>query len=200
MLPLLTNLEIFKPLDTSNDKSELRDKYDLPIDSLIITHMGHLNEGRNLRTLIPIQNNNIQIVIVASSSTPQDARDSNNLKEELEKKGIIIIDRYIENIQEIYHLSDIYVFPVVEENSSIGIPLSVLEARACGLPVITTNYGSLNTYLGDDFGGIFYSDTNKFSEVVSEIIADSPKSFKMTKVASLNNLFFKLVHNKILDN
>ena len=143
LLPLYTDLEKFVPLPISQSKSELRKRYNIPTNKYIISHMGHLNEGRNLESLIPLQNAGYQIVIVGSSSTPKDALGSDNLKQKLLDSGIIILDKYIENIEEIYQLSDIYIFPVVGENSSIGMPLSVLEARACAIPVITTNYGRL---------------------------------------------------------
>ena len=73
LIPLLTDLSIFKPLNEKITKMTLREKYDVPIDAFIITHMGHLNEGRNLKSLIPLQKSGYQVLVVGSSSTPKDS-------------------------------------------------------------------------------------------------------------------------------
>ncbi len=197
LIPLLTDLSTFRPLPSQENKKSLRLKYNLPPEGLIITHMGHLNEGRNLKTLIPLQKPGIQVVVVGSSSTPVEAQGKRTLKDELLNSGIIIIDRYIENIEEIYQLSDLYIFPVVKKNSSIGMPLSVLEARACGTPVLTSNYGSLDYYLGDDYGGIFYSEPRNFLKKLETIKTELNKDLNKTKVSELNDIFFSSIHKQI---
>ena len=197
LIPLLTDLSIFKPLPNKENKLALREKYDLPKDAYIISHMGHLNEGRNLKTLIPLQEAGMQVVIVGSSSTPTDAHGKQSLKNELLDAKVIIIDKYIENIEEIYQLSDLYIFPVVKKNSSIGMPLSVLEARACGVPVLTSNYGSLQYYLDTDYGGVFYSEPDNFLENFNTIKAKLNKNLSKTKVSELNELFFSSIHKQI---
>ncbi|WP_117882512.1 glycosyltransferase [Aureibaculum luteum] len=197
LIPLLTDLSIFKPLKNKKDKQELRKKYDLPLDTYIISHMGHLNEGRNLKSLIPLQKEGNQVVVVSSSSTPIDALGKHSLKDDLLKAGILILDRYIEHIEEIYQLSDLYIFPVVKKNSSIGMPLSVLEARACETTVLTTNYGSLSQFLGTDNGGIKYSNPEDFLENVSEIKNNLNPTCGLSKVSELNNAFYNIIHNQI---
>lgn len=197
LVPLITDLSIFKPINKLSTKKGLRKKYNLPIDAFIISHMGHLNEGRNLKSLIPLQKSGIQIVIVASSSTPEDAKGQESLKKELLDSGIIILDGYIEQIEEIYQLSDIYIFPVLKKNSSIGMPLSILEARACAIPVITTDYGSIKKYLQNDFGGICYSEPNNFLNSINEFNFISQKSDNNTNVSELNDMFYHAIQNRI---
>lgn len=197
IIPLLTDLTIFKPISDNTSKPQLRDKYNLPIEATIISHMGHLNEGRNLQTLIPLQQSGFQVVIVNSSSTPSDAIGLKSLKDSLMESGIIVIDRFIENIEEIYQLSDIYIFPVIKMNSSIGMPLSILEARACGIPVITTNYGSIQAFMEDDFQGIKYANPDEFLKAVVEISTKSKNNYTKTKVNELNNLFYYTLYSQI---
>ena len=197
LMPLLTDLSIFKPIANTNLKAALRKKYKLPKDAFIISHMGHLNEGRNLKTLIPLQESGNQVVIIGSSSTPSDALGQESLKEKLIEAGIIIIDQYIEHIEEIYQLSDIYIFPVVKENSSIGMPLSILEARGCAIPVITTDYGSIKLFLEDDSNGIFYEKPANFKECVLKIKKNPTKNYTKTSVSQLNKQFYDTIHKKI---
>ena len=198
LLPLLTDTNIFKPLSDQNQaKKELRKKYNIPYNSFIISHMGHLNEGRNLKSLIPLQKAGYQVLIVGSSSTPADSKGPESLKKALKKEGIIILDNYIKNIEEIYQLSDIYIFPVEAENSSIGMPLSVLEARACGIPVVTTDYGSLKNFLGDDYQNILYTNPKDFLYSVKKITVRYPTNPTKTKIPDLNKQFYKIIHEQL---
>ncbi len=197
LIPLLTDLSIFRPLQDRKAKRALREKYGIPIDSFIVSHMGHLNEGRNLKSLFPLQKEGTQVVIVSSSSTPEDAIGTNLLRQEILDSGILIIDRFIEHIEEIYQLSDLYIFPVVEENSSIGMPLSILEARACGVPVLTSEYGSVKHFLDNDYGGIFYSQPENFFSTFKENKRMFDSQFIKTDVLELNTIFFNTINNKI---
>jgi glycosyltransferase involved in cell wall biosynthesis len=199
LIPLLTDLDIFQPVKHTFDKKKLREKYGFPADKIIISHMGHLNEGRNLRSLIPLVEKGLKVIVVISSSTPLDALGKNNLREDLTKSGITIIQKYIDNIQEIYQLSDIYIFPVKKVNSSIGLPLSVLEARSCGIPVITTDYGSIYHFLKNDFGGILYSEPDDFVHAYERLEREGfpGRNFNKSGVKELNKKFYDIIYKKI---
>jgi glycosyltransferase involved in cell wall biosynthesis len=65
------------------------------------------------------------------------------LKHEMEKRGVIVIDGYVEEVEELYQACDAYLFPVREEDSAMEFPLSVLEAMSCDLAVAAYPYGGL---------------------------------------------------------
>ena len=199
LLPLYTNLDDFKPVKCEKQKLSLREKHRIPLNKYVISHMGHLNVGRNLESLISLQKVGYQIVIVGSSSTPSDAKGPEELKQKLIDSGIIIIDKYIDNIAEIYQLSDLYIFPVVAKCSSIGLPLSILEARACVIPVLTTEFGSTKKYLEDDFGNIFYSEPIDFLKNVHEIKNLNLDKTK-TNIRELNKRYNQLIFSEIEKN
>lgn len=154
--------EKFVPV--SDEKSaELKEKYGFVKNKKIVLHVGHMNEGRNIRQLLNISSE-YQVLLVTSSTTnnEQDTKLKNEL---LSKENIKIIDDYVENINEIYQLSDVYFFPVIEEGHCIDLPLSCLEAAACGLPVVTTDYGAMKAFADKD--GFFF--INSFEDVNSII-------------------------------
>jgi glycosyltransferase involved in cell wall biosynthesis len=131
---------------SAEKKAELRKKYGISPDKKVILHVGHLKEGRNVEKMLNIPDE-YQVVLVVSSVTEKNP----GLQSKLEEKGnIMIIDRYIENIQEVYQMSDIYFFPVTEVENCIDVPLSVLEAASCNIPIVTTPYGEVKELIGND--------------------------------------------------
>ncbi|MCC7004846.1 glycosyltransferase family 4 protein, partial [Candidatus Nomurabacteria bacterium] len=80
------------------------------------------------------------------------------LLERLDGAGHIIIKGFIDKIEELYNIADIYFFPVkglsknyfpktYNEVGVIDTPLSVLEAIAVGIPIVTTEIDSLTNIL-----------------------------------------------------
>lgn len=144
---------------------ELKKKYGFDENKPVILHVGHLNEGRNIRQLMNI-NPDYQVLLVTSTTTKNE-QDKKLKKELLERDNIRIFDDYIESINEIYQLSDVYFFPVVENGHCIDLPLSCLESAACGTPVVTTSYGAMKEFKDKD--GFFFIDSfekiNSFIDV-----------------------------------
>lgn len=149
----------FKPLGAS-EKTELRAKYGIDQSAFVVVHVGHINEGRNIRVMADIAAlKGVQTVVVGSTSTPQDS----SLAEELADNGVVVLRGYIEHIEEVYQLADAYVFPVMQSTSAIELPLSVLEAMACDLPVVTTRFGGLADCFREGEGLFFANDAGELT-------------------------------------
>jgi glycosyltransferase involved in cell wall biosynthesis len=88
---------------------------------------------------------------------------------DLTKGGCTIWRKYIKTIQEIYQLSDLYVFPVQDRLGSIETPLSVLEAMSCNLPVITTRFGGLTRMFNEGDGLHFVYSGSQIPELIDGI-------------------------------
>jgi len=152
-----------------DEKIHLRRKYGIPVDRLIVLHVGHVRPTRNVSALIKVQRlEDIQVLIIDSTSTPHYEKLNKRLKDE----GVIILNRYIPDISDIYRISDIYVFPVKNEIASINLPLSILEAMACGLPVITTRFGGIEEYFSEDEEFRYFDTDDELLRLVSEISMD----------------------------
>jgi glycosyltransferase involved in cell wall biosynthesis len=149
------DLEKFIPVSREK-KIELRVKYSLDPAAFTVLHVGHMTWGRNIRFLTDIGREHVAQVIFVGSSLKHP--DRVEMSAELSGGGIRIFDKYMDNIEELYQLSDCYVFPVVSDKSCIGTPLSVLEAMACNLPVVTLRYGLL-PHLFEEGQGLFFADT-----------------------------------------
>jgi glycosyltransferase involved in cell wall biosynthesis len=119
-----------------------------------VTQVGHLRSRRNLDRFLAFQaSGGYHTVVVASTSTPQDAQ----IKKALTAAGTMVIDTYVPNIEDIYRLSDLYLFLAESDTAAIELPLSVLEAMACNLPVVCTPFGGLRDFFPAGHG-LFYWD------------------------------------------
>lgn len=153
-LPNGVNIKKFSPVG-QDVKDKLRDKYDIDPHNFVVLHVGSIKSGRNLHLLKSLQKQtNVQVLIIGSTSTNPDEEVYNSLRE----SGCIVHIEYFKNIEEIYALSDCYIFPTVDRFNCIETPLSVLEAMACNLPVISTNFGALPR-LFKEGNGLYFTET-----------------------------------------
>jgi len=197
----------FKPIETS-EKVEIRKSFSLPFNKKILFHAGHIRNNRNLEVLMDIQKKtDWQVVVAASSALEKDEPLFENLK----KNGVLVINRYIENIEKLYACSDAYIFPTLPsfglptEYNQIGVidmPLSVLEAMATNLPVITTKFPSLSRVFSEDNGYCYFDGTFAgFKEKETQLLGLTNNREKVSKydwgsVASdLINIYEGLLYN-----
>jgi len=152
---------------SKSEKIHLREYFGLPNNKKIALHVGHIKGNRDLEIFKKVQKlPGIQVVIVGGTTDEADEK----LKKELAKTGIKVFHRYFEDISRVYKMSDLYVFPVKDSGyklpisynqvGAIDLPLSVMEAMACNLLVITTPFGALSRLFRSG-EGLFYCDTEE---------------------------------------
>lgn len=139
------NTDKFVPAAEDKKKS-LREKYAVAEGKKVLLHVGHLKYGRNIDKLLNV-NSDYHVFLVVSSATESE-KDTELRKRLQVRPNTTIIDDYLENIEEVYQMADVYLFPVQESENCIDIPLSVLEAAACDVPIVTTDYGELKAFRG----------------------------------------------------
>ncbi|MFC1944242.1 glycosyltransferase family 4 protein [Chloroflexota bacterium] len=151
-LPAGVDVDKFRPVST-DFRMELRDKYGLDRDKFIVLHIGSIKKGRNAPLLAEIQGGSNQVIVVGATSTGVEQ----DVLQQLRRQGCLVWAEYFENIEDIYALSDCYIFPTIKKSGSIELPLSVLEAMSCNLPVISTRFGGLPR-LFEEGDGLFFVD------------------------------------------
>lgn len=174
MINIKTGVDSTRFCPVSDEKkAQLRKKYSLPEDKIVLLHVGHLKYGRNVNSFLALDDK-YYTVLVFSSVTEKDAE----LQRELEKKdNIKVIYDYLPNVEEIYQASDIYVFPIMEENNSIDIPLSVLEAAGCNLRILTTSYNEVAYFKPTQgLNRVDVINKSNISELVDEMLKSESSS------------------------
>lgn len=159
---------------SQEEKTALRKKYGLLCAVPLVLHVGHITTGRNLEALFPPEpvKAPYKILVVAS---PLFRADTSVLKL-LIKNDSIIIRRYLPNIDELYQASDICVFPTINPSSSIAAPLSVFEAMATNIPVITSRFGALPEYFNEGEGLSYVDDPSEIYEKIRESVLNIGKA------------------------
>src|SRR5918912_387399 len=156
VLPSGVDLHTFAPV-SRQEKGALRARYGLPSEAYVVLHVGHLTRQRNVLLLNR----------VGSTSTPDGV--DHDVAAALRAGGTHVIDRYIERIAELYQLADCYLFPVHATGGAIEAPLSVLEAMACDLPVLTTRFGFLRQSFTDGPGFTFADSDDGLLAAISRL-------------------------------
>ena len=139
ILEASVDLDQFTPV-SQEQKLALRAKYGLPADRKILLHVGHAIAERGLSWMLHVPPHMLALFV---KSTFQHPRENAELIKQLrDRENVIVMEEYFPRIEELFQLSDCYIF-TVQENGAINMPLSVFEAMACNLPVVAARFGEL---------------------------------------------------------
>ncbi len=185
----------FIPIDTKT-KIDLRKKINLPIESKIILHVGHINEGRNLSILTELIKENFVVLVIGSTCFTEDEK----LKKDLKNDGILIVNEYIQNINEYYQASDAYVFPVLNDSSVIEFPLSILEAMACNIPILSTHFGSIPNHFKESGHFKYFADKESLLRQANELFNNSDISKSNNSTIILNKYGWEKQFQELMSN
>ncbi len=146
---------LFRPV-SQEEKLRLRAKYGLPPDRYVVLHVGHIRESRNVQVFLRYRQwgENVQPVIKAGEVDPA-------WRDRLRRTGVIVIDEYINQVHELYQAADCYLFPVLCNTGALEFPLSVIEAAACNLPILTTRFGALPDIIREG-NGLLYLENSSY--------------------------------------
>jgi glycosyltransferase involved in cell wall biosynthesis len=138
VLPPAVDCARFHPSDDA--KAKIREELGIPTSAPMVLHVGHLRSSRGLEPLAALAaEGGVNVVVVASTATEADAEVETRLR----TAGVLIKREFLPAIERWYQAADVYLFPVTDLQGSIEIPLTVLEAMACGCPVAAAPFGGL---------------------------------------------------------
>lgn len=120
----------FSPVAVS-DTDALKRSYGFTSGKPLVVHVGHLSAGRGLEDFLSIDGDRYDRLIVDSGMF-----EAKELKDKLITDGVRVVSGYIENIESIYRMADVYFFPTKDGSYVISVPLSVMESLSCGTPVV----------------------------------------------------------------
>lgn len=161
-LPNSIDTTLFLP-STKQEKIALRQKYSLPEDKTLALFVGrfvHKKGFTKLTALKPI--NSLAFVFVGGNAPTDDTREDHFFLGKISR----------DDIADIFKLCDIFVLPSEGE----GFPVTVQEAMASGLPVITTDDPAYLPYrFNHDLIMLIEPTTPKIIKVIKDLLTDLKK-------------------------
>lgn len=156
---------------TSEEKKILRNKLNVPESTLVFIAVGRLEEQKGYKFLlesikeIVTVKENILIFILGDGSQKDELV---RMAEELKISQDIRWLGNKNNVKDYFQVSDIYVLPSLWE----GLPIALLEAMSCALPVVATEVGSVGAVVDSGKSGFLVrtGDSRLFAEGIKKAI------------------------------
>jgi len=137
-LPNGVDFQLFsKP--TEQEKRAIREKYNLPVNIFIVLFVGRFVPKKGFDILYNAKDPSYLLVFVGGGIIPEYIQSDSSVR--------IMGPLPQEELAMMYKASDIFILPSYGE----GFPLSIQEAMATGLPIITSKHNNLDQILDSPF-------------------------------------------------
>lgn len=162
--------ENFKPMNNIEICEELRRKYGINFD--FILHVSSYQPKKNVEGIIEAfaflkKNTRIKEKLVIVGRQPESVKMLAR-RLGLVKDVVFLGHVPYEDLPKIYNLAKVFVFPSFHE--SFGMP--ILEAMACGCPVITSNVFSMPEIAGDAAILVNPYKIEEIAEAIYKVLSD----------------------------
>ena len=171
-----------------NDRDELIQKYDLDPDCLLVLHVGRFQNVKGHDTfqevarIVSQENPHARFLVVGENlQRSVDATYQRKILASAKADPIlnerIVYAGFVENIFEVYAAADVFVCPSRFESYAVA----VLEAMACGVPVVSTNRGGPSEIVVEGVTGFLVPprDANQYADRIMRLLEDPELRQKM---------------------
>lgn len=168
--------DIIKHIDI--DTNQKRRELGIPEDAQMVLSIGELNDNKNhqvvIKALSELKNDNVYYLICGEGEKRQYLTD---LAAENSFADRLILTGYRYDVKEILKTADLFVFPSFHE----GLPVSVMEAMAAGLPVICSEIRGNVDLIKTGEGGILCNpeSVEDFKNAIEKLLTDKNSASEM---------------------
>ncbi|HAW59524.1 MAG TPA: hypothetical protein DCX03_11040 [Bacteroidales bacterium] len=173
----------FRPLsEVDIDKNTLNQKYGLDNYDKIILHVSNEQPHKNVSSIIEalhtVKNKHkfgdFHLLKAGNPQYIQDNVRHRKMVRDLHLEDKVTFCGYIPetDLVKLYNVSDLFVFPSLHE----GFGLPVLEAMACGCPVIASNTTSLPEVVGNAGVMVNPYSVDELATAIFELLSDKDRS------------------------
>ena len=193
-IPFGVDIDFFKPLELPKNENEFQ-----------ILSVGYLIERKGFEYLIRAmkealkRHENVRLKIVGSG--PLESK-LNNIIEELELVNEVEIIKNVSDVEllHLYNSSDLFVLPSITDSqgNTEGLGVVLLEAMACGIPVIGSNVGGIPDIIINNETGLLFNQKDSH-DIAKKIVFSVENKSEMKKIAKngLNSVRVKFNWEKI---
>jgi glycosyltransferase involved in cell wall biosynthesis len=162
----------FQPIKDKAALEKLRTRYALP--ERFILNVGSLEPGKNRTTLLKayagLRKRGLEQKLVVAGQRAWKYEDDLALAEELGIEGDVLFTGYVppEEMPALYNAADLFVFPSLYE----GFGLPVIEAMACGVPVVASNLSAIPEVAGEAALLVDPRDVEQLCDAMERVLRD----------------------------
>ncbi|MDY6761751.1 MAG: glycosyltransferase family 4 protein, partial [Candidatus Nanohaloarchaea archaeon] len=161
-IPNGVDTEFYRPVDTA----ELEEKYNLKEN--VVVAVSRLVEYKGHGVLVEAVNGMEDTSLVIAGDGPY--RDELEQKADEDVHFAGFVDE--EELPSYYSLGDVFALPTFGE----GMPLSILEAFACGTPVVSTRVGAIPDVVDEDVGRLVAPrDLDALQAALEDLFSDTER-------------------------
>ena len=153
------DIEWFNPDWTQAHREEARRAERIEPDELAVLFVGSEFRRKGLADLIRAIGPDIKLLVVGQGERPgyyQKLAQKHGVSERVLFKGLT------DNVRHYYAAADVVVLPSLRE----AFGMSILEAMACGLPVVSSAATGVSGIIEDGRDGYIYKDPNKLRGIL----------------------------------
>jgi len=183
--------EFYKSISSTKvisiDNAVFPKKIEAKNEKVYLTSMGVLSERKGTYDLIKVVDklrDKIDSKYKFLLAGNGDIEKVKSIIKDLNLEDYFIIPGWIndeQKIEEIYKKSVLYLLPSYNE----GMPMSILEAMSYGLPIISTNVGSISSVVEEENGILVNpGEINEISEAILQLLNNPEKVKKIRKINS----------------
>ena len=183
-LPNAIDLTIYQPIA---EKKLMHEEFENPLQILYLGFLGKDKGTLDIikaAQLVDSQGRNITFNLVGDELSPGELA---LLRAKMQKSNLggrvkIRPPVYGEDKLAIFSQADIFIYPSYYE----GMPMAVIEAMACGLPIIATRVGGLTDLVVDGVNGVLIEPgrPDQLATALCQLIDDRDKCTSMGKESS----------------
>lgn len=166
----------------TKEKVDLKNKeINILFLSVLIRRKGIYDLLEAIKILIDSKELNEYKIKVIIAGTGKEEKDIKNRVEELGINKYFEFTGWVNNKQkeDLFKKSQIFVLPSYNE----GLPVAILEAMSYGLPVISTNVGSIEDAIKNNYNGIIINpgNINQLKESIIYLVRNKEKWYEFSK-------------------
>ncbi|MCB9224104.1 MAG: glycosyltransferase [Crocinitomicaceae bacterium] len=185
IIPLGFDLSRFQ-VDLSDRKKTFRSAHSIKDDEITIGIIGRLTAIKNHQLFIDsidyaLQNSDkkIRVFIIGDGELMSEIKESVKVLEDRIGRQVFIFTSWIKQIETALPGLDLVCLTSLNE----GTPVSLIEAQAAQVPVITTNVGGVKDVVKDGETGIIINsfDPKDFGSAILSLVDSSEKREKMSQ-------------------
>ena len=180
------NTKNFRP--NPEKSSAVRQKLNIPSDALVIGTIGNRVKPKSHERIVNLiddvvkQNHNCYFVICGKKDKSHERYYNKEVISginKLENKSNLRLVEWQGDVNEMLNAFDIF----LSLSHTEGMPTVILEAMSSGLPIVSTNVGSVTEVMDNEVNGFIISNYNQEEglEALLKLINDAPARAEMAK-------------------